>query len=220
MTRMVLREGQFPRYGRRFRALIGLLNPPHYVASRMGDSARDALNTIATLVYAEATIGLVMRRPEIALLVECFNADYAPTGMGAWRLPPASLSTGEMLRSGFDPLGLDVPEAWGAEWLGAYYGRHMLAATGVRKQEANGKAADAARALSEIIERATGIGRPKAVPFEAKRIDAARNALEKAIASALLFPPFLVLEMGQDALDLMRARPVPSPDRSDDDDAA
>jgi len=220
MTGIVLREGPFPSYGRRYLALIGLLNPPHYVAGRIGDDARDALNTMATLVYAEATIGLVIRRPEIALCVERFNADFAPDGRGVWPLPSEELSILELLKSGVDPLGFDIAEAWGAERLGDYYSGHALSATGVRKSDADYKAADTAYALSDIIEKATGIGRATAVPSEAKRIEAARVAFEKAIASPLLIRPFFVLELRQPALNLMRARPVPSLDGPDDDDAA
>ena len=220
MIGIVLREGPFPRYGRRYLALIGLLNPPHYVVTRIGDSARDALNAMATLVYAEATIGLVIRRPKIALWVERFNKDFAPDGRGAWHLPSEDFSILEVLKSGVDPLGFDIAEAWGAEWLAVYYSGHALSATGVRKSDANHKAADTAYALSDIIEKATGIGRATAVPSKAKRIEPARVAFEKAIASPLLIPPSFVLELRQDALNFMRARPVPSLDGLDNDDAA
>ncbi len=202
-------------------AFVGVMKPPRRIAERLDDDGRRALDELALLLLAANTIALVMHHRDISIIVEQFNASldrHRQRGGSDWRWTvPQPTKQGlyevmTMRRHGRDRLGLDVPAAWGADWLATYYGAKMLlfrerrgcrTAAG-RMREAHNAAYD----LADLLRRAIGCGWPATPPIPTITIDAAWQRLERALSwpETEILPSRII--MTREAWNRTRLRPV------------
>ena len=189
MARVELRLAPIPFDLRRRCALLGLTNPPERVRKHLGDDGRCAVAELAELLYAGATLGMVLRRDQVAPAVGRLNTSLSRGPWSdLWTMPDAPADDPNFYwtpRRGRDALGLDVPAAWGVALLAdCFLGRTVGLAEAkgrLRELKAARRALDAADHLLQLLHRVTGWGRAQAESVSNATIDAAWRQLDIAM---------------------------------------
>lgn len=190
---------------RRWVAFIGATQPPIHVRNRIGQGGSAALRDCAVLLYAEAFKGLAILYQDMADIAERYNLDI---GGPRWTLPPFQLLGPSYALRGRDPLGMDVPAAFGVEYLQLALDRVSLSDAPARVRRATRQASKCAGELQEALENVTGCAGGRVQHVHTVTINRLWRKFEEAM-SAPGIPTFHVtVRLDQATWNLMHVRPV------------
>jgi hypothetical protein len=182
-----IRSGSIPATIKGKCILLGTRWQPPNVVTRLDRSAFLALDELADLYWHTCTTGLVLRPNLVWPIIGAVNFSLRQHGWGEtglWTLPPSEPQGQGLNRA--DRLGLDVPAAWGVEWLACQCWDLSGHLGGKKNKKRAAKAAsdanEIAHRLWQDIERATGFGGGLAEPNAWDNVYSGWAELERAFS--------------------------------------